>query len=89
GRRRAALAAAVHSYRPRGALREVGKALGVDAAIVDTVAKSQHWFDSREELLARFAEAGLDPELPQIGLWASITGKLLRFPRHLSQHTGG
>jgi error-prone DNA polymerase len=89
GRRRAALAAAVHSYRPRGALREVGKALGVDPAIVDTVAKSQHWFDSREELLARFAEAGLDPELPQIGLWASITGKLLRFPRHLSQHTGG
>ncbi|MET3431052.1 error-prone DNA polymerase [Herbaspirillum seropedicae] len=89
GRRRAALAAAVHSYRPRGALREVGKALGVDAAIVDAVAKSQHWFDSREELLARFAEAGLDPELPQIGLWASITGKLLRFPRHLSQHTGG
>ncbi|MFJ3054360.1 error-prone DNA polymerase [Herbaspirillum sp. NPDC087042] len=89
GRRRAALAAAVHSYRPRGALREVGRALGVDAAIVDTVAKSQHWFDSREELLERFAEAGLDPTLPQIGLWASITGKLLRFPRHLSQHTGG
>lgn len=89
GRRRAALAAAVHSYRPRGALREVGKALGVDAAIVDAVAKSQHWFDNREQLLARFAEAGLDPDLPQIGLWASITGKLLRFPRHLSQHTGG
>ncbi|WDZ98280.1 error-prone DNA polymerase [Herbaspirillum sp. WKF16] len=89
GRRRAALAAAVHSYRPRGALREVGKALGVDAAVIDTVAKSQHWFDSREQLLERFAEAGLDPNLPQIGLWADITGKLLKFPRHLSQHTGG
>lgn len=89
GRRRAALAAAVHSYRPRGALREVGRALGVDPSVVDTVAKSQHWFDSREELLARFEEAGLDPTLPQIGLWADITGKLLKFPRHLSQHTGG
>ncbi|MBP0597214.1 error-prone DNA polymerase [Herbaspirillum sp. LeCh32-8] len=89
GRRRAALAAAVHSYRPRGALREVGKALGVDPSVVDTVAKAQHWFDSREELLERFKEAGLDPELPQIGLWAGITGKLLKFPRHLSQHTGG
>ncbi|WP_432241380.1 error-prone DNA polymerase [Herbaspirillum robiniae] len=89
GRRRAALAAAVHSYRPRGALREVGKALGVDPAIVDTVAKAQHWFDTREELLERFAEAGLDPALPQIGLWADITGRLLKFPRHLSQHTGG
>ncbi|MFL9925248.1 error-prone DNA polymerase [Herbaspirillum lusitanum] len=89
GRRRAALAAAVHSYRPRGALREVGKALGVDPAIVDTVAKSQHWFDSREELLARFVESGLDTELTEVRLWAHLTGELVTFPRHLSQHTGG
>ncbi|MCA1323632.1 error-prone DNA polymerase [Herbaspirillum sp. alder98] len=89
GRRRAALAAAVHSYRPRGALREVGKALGVDAALVDTVAKSQHWFDSREQLLQRFTEAGLDTALPQVQRWAELTTALLGFPRHLSQHTGG
>ncbi|MCM3071019.1 hypothetical protein M3554_12285, partial [Staphylococcus warneri] len=43
GRDRAAIAAAVSTYRPRGALRESGKALGVDPQIVDKVAKSHQW----------------------------------------------
>jgi error-prone DNA polymerase len=60
GRERAALTAAVTTYRPRSA-RESGKALGVDPAIVDRVAKAHHWFDSSRDLLERFAEAGLDP----------------------------
>jgi len=51
GRDRAALTAAVTTYRPRSALREAGKALGVDPAIVDRVAKQHHWFDSRADLL--------------------------------------
>ncbi|GGC58231.1 error-prone DNA polymerase [Undibacterium terreum] len=89
GRSRAALAAAVHTYRPRGALREVGKALGVDLAIVDAVAKSQRWFDSKNDLLDRFAESGLDPASPVAELWAGLVTQLVRFPRHLSQHSGG
>ena len=89
GRNRAAIAAAVSTYRPRGALRETGKALGVDPQIVDRVAKTHHWFDSNTELLARFAEAGLDPDTPLIQAWASLTLQLLGFPRHLSQHSGG
>ncbi|MGF6479603.1 error-prone DNA polymerase [Paraburkholderia sp. JPY419] len=89
GRDRAAIAAAVSTYRPRGALRETGKALGVDPQIVDAVAKSHHWFDGRQDLLARFAESGLDPDKPLIQAWAKLAAQLLNFPRHLSQHSGG
>jgi error-prone DNA polymerase len=89
GRERAAIAAAVSTYRPRGALRETGKALGIDPQIVDKVAKSHQWFDHSQDLLRRFAESGLDPENPLIGLWASLAAQILNFPRHLSQHSGG
>lgn len=89
GRDRAAIAAAVSTYRPRGALRESGKALGIDPQIVDKVAKSHQWFDHSADLLQRFAESGLDPENPLIGLWAKLAAQILNFPRHLSQHSGG
>ncbi|MDN7178462.1 error-prone DNA polymerase [Caballeronia sp. SEWSISQ10-4 2] len=89
GRDRTAIAAAVSTYRPRGALRETGKALGVDAQIVDRVAKSHQWFDNGQDLLQRFAESGLDPENTLIQSWASLAAQLLNFPRHLSQHSGG
>ncbi|MDO8652305.1 MAG: error-prone DNA polymerase [Undibacterium sp.] len=89
GRNRTALAAAVHTYRPRGALREVGKALGIDLMLVDAVAKSQRWFDSKNDLLDRFTENGLDATSPLAQQWATLVSQLLRFPRHLSQHSGG
>ena len=89
GRTRAALAAAVATYRPRSALRESGKALGVDPAIVDLVAKSHHWFDGKDDLLLRFAESGLDTEAELTQRWAAMASQLLGFPRHLSQHSGG
>ncbi|KWK67567.1 error-prone DNA polymerase [Burkholderia stagnalis] len=89
GRDRAALAAAVTTYRPRSALREAGKALGVDPAIVDKVSKTHHHFDSRDDLLLRFAEAGLDPDAPLNRQWAAFAAQLLGYPRHLSQHSGG
>lgn len=89
GRTRAALAAAVATYRPRSALRESGKALGVDTAIVDLVAKAHHWFDSKADLLKRFAESGVDTESELTQRWANMATQLLGFPRHLSQHSGG
>ena len=89
GRDRAAIAAAVSTYRARGTLRETGKALGVDPQIVDAVAKSHQWFDSRSDLLKRFTESGLDAEGPLIQAWASLAAQLYGFPRHLSQHSGG
>jgi error-prone DNA polymerase len=89
GRDRAALTAAVTTYRPRSALRDAGKALGVDPAIVDRVAQAHQWFDSSRDLLARFEESGLDTSARIILQWATFAEQLLGFPRHLSQHTGG
>jgi error-prone DNA polymerase len=89
GHDRAALAAVVISYRPKSALRDSGKALGVDLAIVEKVCKSQRWFDSRHDLVARLAECGLDPESQLAQQWAALAVALLGFPRHLSQHPGG
>jgi error-prone DNA polymerase len=89
GRTRAALAAVVISYRPKSALRDSGRALGVDLAIVEKVCKQHHWFDGKADLLNRLAESGLDPAAPMSQQWASLAQRLLGFPRHLSQHPGG
>ena len=64
GRHRAALTAVVISYRPRSALRDVGRALGIDLQRIDAVAKSQHWFDGRRIDPERLRENGFDPESP-------------------------
>ncbi|KQZ41457.1 error-prone DNA polymerase [Duganella sp. Root1480D1] len=89
GRHRTALAATVICYRTKSALRDSGKALGVDLEIVEKVAKSHRWFDRKHELMERFAECGLDPESPLAHQWAHLALQFLSFPRHLSQHVGG
>jgi len=89
GRHRTALAATVICYRTKSALRDSGKALGVDLEIVEKVAKSHRWFDRKHELMERFAECGLDPESPVAHQWAQLALQFLSFPRHLSQHVGG
>jgi len=89
GRDRAALAAAVTSYRPRSAIRDVGKALGFDLATVDAIAKGQMWFDGRGVREERFDELGMDATSLQVRQLLELTGQLIGFPRHLSQHTGG
>lgn len=89
GTDRAALAATVISYRMRSAVRDTGRALGIDLSIVEQVAQSQQWWDGRENLLARMAAQGLSPDAPTTRLWADLVARLIGFPRHLSQHVGG
>lgn len=89
GRLRAALTAVVISYRPRSVLRDVGKALGVDPGVIDQIAKSHRWWDGKEGLAQRFIECGMDPEAPIARQWAELASRLMKFPRHLSQHPGG
>ena len=89
GRDRAALTAAVVTYRPRSAIRDVGKALGMDPDLLGRLAKSQQWWDGREVPAARLLEAGLDPQSRQVRLLMELTRQLIGFPRHLSQHSGG
>ncbi|MGC2520893.1 MAG: error-prone DNA polymerase [Burkholderiales bacterium] len=89
GRDRAALAATVITYQPRSALRDMGKALGLDLHQVDRLAKNLAWWDDRSALPRRLREAGLDPQSPVVQRLIALAGKLLGFPRHLSQHVGG
>ncbi|QKV55316.1 error-prone DNA polymerase [Comamonas antarctica] len=89
GRDRAALAAAVTSYRPRSAIRDVGKALGFDLDTLDAIAKGQQWFDGNSIRLERFEELGIATGTLAVQQLIRLTEQLIGFPRHLSQHTGG
>ncbi|MGA9327671.1 MAG: error-prone DNA polymerase [Bradyrhizobium sp.] len=89
GRHRAAIIATVIHYRPRSAIRDVGKALGltedVTAALADTVWGS--WGSGLNEMQVK--QAGLDPQNPMVALAVQLATELIEFPRHLSQHVGG
>src|SRR5882757_5129640 len=89
GRERAALAATVISYRPRSALRDVGKALGLDLAEVDRLARGFQWWDGQRIDPERIRASGLDPSDARIQRLVELTSEILGFPRHLSQHVGG
>ena len=89
GRHRAGIAATVISYRPRSAMREVGKAMGLSEDITARLASTQwgSWgSDIRDE---HIRQAGLDPANPMIRRALRLARRLLGFPRHLSQHVGG
>ena len=89
GRDRAALAATLITYRPRSAVRDVGKALGLSLDLVDLLAKSLAWWDKHDVLEARCAKAGVDPHSPTVQQFLELVQQVLGFPRHLSQHVGG
>jgi error-prone DNA polymerase len=89
GRERAALTATVISYRPRSALRDVGKALGFADGALDVLSKSTRWWDGSAVEPERLLEAGLDPDDLAVRQLLQLTTQLMGFPRHLSQHTGG
>ncbi|MDX1735104.1 MAG: error-prone DNA polymerase [Halioglobus sp.] len=88
-RRRAALAATLVTYRSRSAVRDVGKALGLDPVFVDDLAKSMAWWDRTNDLAKRFEEQGVAGHSKQAELFYSLVKQILGFPRHLSQHVGG
>jgi error-prone DNA polymerase len=89
GRHRAAIIATVIHYRPRSAIRDVGKALGltedVTSLLADTVWGS--WGDGLSD--GQIKQAGFDPKNSMVGLAVALAGELIDFPRHLSQHVGG
>ncbi len=89
GRHRAGIAATVISYRPRSAIRDVGKALGLTEDVTAKIASTQwgSWGSDIEN--AHIRQAGLDPANPMIRRAVDFAIRLLGFPRHLSQHVGG
>lgn len=89
GRHRAALTATVICYRPKSAIRDVGRALGLSLDQLDTLSASLGWWDSHQVLNERLLEKGFDPQAPVIRQLVELSAQLLGAPRHLSQHVGG
>ena len=89
GRERAALACTVQCYRRRGALRDVGKALGLSEQQVDAVNRALAFWDDEAALLAQLQKQGFAPDGATVRHLLRLTGELTGTPRHLSQHVGG
>lgn len=89
GRHRAALAASVVVYRPRSAIRDAGKALGLETTLLETMAKSQDGMYARLIRPEYMTQAGVELDQPEVNRCLHFAEQLLGFPRHLSQHTGG
>ena len=89
GRHRAAIAGTVIHYRPRSAVREVGKALGFTEDVTNRLT-STVWgsFADRFED-DRLRDTGFSGDNPRIAQLMALVGQLIKFPRHLSQHVGG
>lgn len=87
GRERAALAATVITYRPRSAIRDVGKALGLDPLFIEQLSQSLSWWDRSSDLQSQFEKAGARGHMAEH--FYNLLQEILGFPRHLSQHVGG
>lgn len=89
GRDRCGMTAEVITYRPKSAVRDLGKALGLSPDRIDKLAKSIERYGRGEDFRTRLAEAGLDPNSRLGRQLLHLVDELLGFPRHLSQHVGG
>ena len=89
GRERAALAATVICYRPKSALRDVGRALGLDPERITRLTGSLAWWDQPDCWPERLRAAGFDPGGAEARRLMLLTSELIGMPRHLSQHVGG
>ncbi len=90
GRDRSALVAAFPTYRARGAIRELGKALGLPPGEIERVARGSEGWSARD--VAHDVAAALGPERLAQGRWAwlaRLSEQAHGLPRHLSQHSGG
>ncbi|WP_367988646.1 error-prone DNA polymerase [Vibrio sp. NTOU-M3] len=89
GRERAALAATVISYRFKSAIRDVGKALGIEETQLDYFIKNVNRRDRSQGWQAQIVELGLQPDSLKGEQFIQLVNEIMGFPRHLSQHVGG
>ncbi len=92
GRRSSGMTANVICYRGKSAIREVGKSFGFDADVLGKLSKINSYYEifKGDELNKRLKEAGFDPaEDRRLQHFADLYGRILDFPRHLGQHSGG
>ena len=88
GRERAALAATVISYRGRSALHDLARVFGFTEGRARALARVVQWWDANVSAV-HLREAGFDPDDPALRQIIQLSGELMGFPRHLSQHVGG
>ncbi len=91
GADRSALVAAFPTYRPKGAVRDLGKALGLPEGEIDRVAKTVGFHETAKEI-ERDLVAALGAERAREPRWRvllDLTGEIMGLPRHSSQHPGG
>ncbi|WP_309666480.1 PHP domain-containing protein, partial [Tabrizicola sp.] len=89
GRHRAGLCATVIHYRPRMAIREVGKVMGLSEDVTSALAKTIWGSWGRDVGAKEAAEAGLDLTDPLMARTIKLADQMIGMPRHLSQHVGG
>jgi error-prone DNA polymerase len=92
GKHGAAMTANVITYRGRSAAREVGKALSLDAAEIDRLAKIMNqfeWVDPKDTIERNLREVGIDPNHAGVRRFAELWARIQDLPRHLGQHSGG
>jgi len=89
GRGRAALTAVASTYHGAGAVRDVARVLGLPPDQINALADCfSRWSDSMPPA-ERLRECGFEPDSPVLRRVLTLTGELIGFPRHLSQHPGG
>lgn len=89
GRERAAIAAVVITYRSKSAVRDVGKALGLDESLLNHLTKNMAWWDRSNGLKKRIDSLSADVGNDLLTHFFNLVQQIRGFPRHLSQHTGG
>ncbi len=89
GRDRAGMTGAVITYRPRSAIRDIGRALALSNDRIDKLSGQMEHVDNVEQFPERMREGGIDPESLLGRRMLELLNSLLTFPRHLSQHSGG
>ena len=89
GRKRAALAATVISYRRKSALRDIGRAMGLNISQLDQKIANYGWRYRSKNWIEEIISDGMGLSEHQIGVFKHLLESILGFPRHLSQHVGG
>ncbi|MBV9511550.1 MAG: error-prone DNA polymerase, partial [Caulobacteraceae bacterium] len=89
GRHRAAICATVIHYRPRSAIRDVGKALGLTEDVTGALARTVWGSYGAKVEDGHVDRTGLQRQDPRLRRALELTAELIKFPRHLSQHVGG
>ncbi|MBV6288304.1 error-prone DNA polymerase [Pseudomonas aegrilactucae] len=89
GRHRAALTAVASTYHAAGAVRDIARVLGLPVDQINALADCCGRWSDRIPPPEYLREAGFDPQSPLLHRVLTLTGELIGFPRHLSQHPGG